>query len=102
MFVMSADSPVTSTELDFLHSISSYVEKFFFVINKIDMVEASEVEQILDFTGTLLSKELHCQDILLFPVSAQAGLEAKCQLDETSICSEWFESVGGRISFVSC
>lgn len=93
MFVMSADSPVTSTELDFLHSISSYVEKFFFVINKIDMVEASEVEQILDFTGTLLSKELHCQDILLFPVSAQAGLEAKCQLDETAYAASGLKAL---------
>lgn len=81
IFVTSADNPLTSTELDFLHKISRYVEKIFFVVNKIDLLQADEVTQVLAFSKQIISKELNQSDITLFPLSAQIGLNAKTELD---------------------
>ena len=73
IFVLSADSPVNDTEREFLLSSESYAAKFYFVINKIDLISHSERPEYIDYCTGVLKELLKSDDISVFPVSALTG-----------------------------
>ncbi len=77
LFVTSADTPMTSAELDFLKEISGYVNKLFFVVNKIDQIDPMEQGQILSFVSETIQTQTGIRAERIFSVSARLGLEAR-------------------------
>jgi len=77
IFVTSVDSPLSKTELDFLMEIRHNVHRIFFVVNKIDLLNPEERKEVLDFVQNSLVKLLGDPHVMVFPVSALQGLEAK-------------------------
>lgn len=81
IFVTGADTPMTSTELSFLKEIREYVDRVFFVINKVDLVTENERNEVLQFVADTITAHIGCDDVKLFPVSARLGLNARLRDD---------------------
>ncbi len=77
IFVVTVDPPLSAAEQEFLKDIREYVHKLFFVLNKIDYVEAAERQEALDFTTQVLQENLAADRVMIFPVSAKWAMEGK-------------------------
>jgi GTPase SAR1 family protein len=82
LYVISVDTPMTSIELEFLKEIREYVNRIFFVVNKIDLVAENEREAILNFVDETIRTQSGYETIKVFPVSARLGLAARTSGDE--------------------
>ena len=88
-FLISADPPISEVELDFLEQVRQKVPKLFFVLNKIDYLNAQERQEALTFFRRILAEHLNTEkDIPIFCISARQGLEAKLE----NIPERWVES----------
>lgn len=76
IFVASVDPPLGRAETDFLVAIREYAAKLFFVLNKIDYVDAAEQRELLEFLRTVLATELGIVEPKIFPISAKLALAA--------------------------
>lgn len=77
LFVTDADIPVTSVELEFLHEIREYVNKIFFIVNKMDLVADNEKAEVLRFVTETIQAHTGAGTVNIFPVSALLGLTAR-------------------------
>lgn len=85
IFMLSVDSPVNKIETDFLETVKKYAGKFFFAVNKIDVIDEEDLEEYVQYCNNLLSGIMG-EDVKLFPLSSRSGegidkLEA-CVTDE--------------------
>jgi len=81
IFVISADPPLSESEHQFLKDIRDYVDKIFFVVNKIDQVDKADQSESMAFTQSILCKALGCEEVTVHPLSARWALEAKQDKD---------------------
>jgi GTPase Era involved in 16S rRNA processing len=94
LFVVSADPPITETELEYLRRVESKSAKIIFVLNKIDYLRPEERDRMADYLrGTLEKHGLWVNGGAIFSVSARDGLEAKVKVDLT----EWERSGMGDV-----
>jgi small GTP-binding protein len=77
VFVVTVDPPLSAAEQEFLKDIREYGQKLFFVLNKIDYVEAAERREALEFTSQALQDSLATAQVLIFPLSAKMALAGK-------------------------
>lgn len=77
VFVVTVDPPLSAAEEEFLKDIREYVHKLFFVLNKIDYVEAAERQEALDFTRQVLRENLGADQVKIFPLSAKLAMAGK-------------------------
>jgi GTP-binding protein EngB required for normal cell division len=82
LFLVSADPPITDTEVKFLKEVRSKVLRLFFVLNKIDYLSGEDKDKALEFFRKVLAEQAEIDsDSPVFCVSAQKGLEAKGMKD---------------------
>ncbi|ACM61331.1 dynamin family protein [Caldicellulosiruptor bescii] len=79
IFVLSVDPPITEVEKQFLLKIAESVDKIFFVINKCDLTNRNELEEIVTFTKNVIRDITKKENINIFPLSAKMALEGKVQ-----------------------
>ena len=77
LFVTGADTPMTSPELEFLKKIKEYVNRIFFVINKVDLISEEELKEVTTFVTKTISDALESDTVKVFPVSSRMGLDAR-------------------------
>ncbi|XP_011032720.1 PREDICTED: uncharacterized protein LOC105131442 [Populus euphratica] len=78
LFVISADRPLTESEVSFLRYIQQWKKKVVFVLNKSDLYRNSnELEEAMLFIKENTRKLLKTNDVILYPISARSALEAK-------------------------
>lgn len=78
LFVISADRPLTESEVTFLRYIQQWKKKVVFVLNKSDLYRnANELEEALTFIKENTQKLLNAEHVTVYPVSARSALEAK-------------------------
>jgi len=82
IFIVSTDPPITQTEVEFLREVKQYVDKIFFVLNKIDYLSEAEQREALDFTASVIRKQVGNGDVTLYPISARLALEGKARNDK--------------------
>jgi GTPase Era involved in 16S rRNA processing len=89
IFLLTPDQPLSQTELEYLRNIKSFVNKIFFVLNKIDLLTHSDLNEVMSFIVNTLTKELgddfnesFKSKIKLYPVSAKNALNAKLTRDQ--------------------
>jgi small GTP-binding protein len=73
IFMLSVDTPINEIEIDFLKSTRTYAAKFFFVVNKIDLISKEDLKIYLDYCEKLLCSLMNQKEIILFPISAKTG-----------------------------
>lgn len=77
-FLVSADPPVTETEISFLKEVLSRVNRVFFILNKIDYLSLEDRTTAFDF----FRQTLHTQcglplETPVYGISSRRGLEAR-------------------------
>jgi predicted GTPase len=78
IFIVSADPPITETELDYLRRLIKVTTRIFFVLNKIDYLAPDERKSVGGFLRKVLSENAVLRpDVAIFDVSARDGLLAK-------------------------
>lgn len=78
LFVLSADRPMTESEVKFLSYIKKWGKKVVFVLNKCDRLEnESEIDEVRAFVADNAERLLGATDPAVMPVSAKAALAAK-------------------------
>ncbi|CAI9107845.1 OLC1v1007315C1 [Oldenlandia corymbosa var. corymbosa] len=78
LFVLSADRPLTESEITFLRYTQQWKKKVVFVLNKADIYQNNvELEEAIGFVEQNARKLLNVETITLYPVSARGALEAK-------------------------
>jgi hypothetical protein len=96
LFVTSADRPFTETERAFLEQVRGWGKKVVVVINKIDILEPSQVEEVRAFVGDS-ARSLLGFSPEIFPVSARLALKAK-QGEPAAWAPSNFEALEGYIT----
>ncbi|KAK7277640.1 hypothetical protein RJT34_22655 [Clitoria ternatea] len=78
LFVISADRPLTGSEIAFLRYSQQWKKKAVFVLNKADIYRNThELEEATSFIKDNIQRLLNTEDVILYPVSARSALEAK-------------------------
>lgn len=78
LFVISADRPLTGSEIDFLRYSQQWKKKAVFVLNKADIYQNNhDLEEAMSFIKDNIQILLNTEDVILYPVSARSALEAK-------------------------
>jgi len=90
IFVLSSDPPISDAECQFLQESSKYASKFFFVLNKIDYLNESEIIELSEFNKRIIASKMGIEPskIRLFPLSAKNALESKL-LGEKHTSKDW-------------
>jgi GTPase Era involved in 16S rRNA processing len=84
VFIVTPDPPLGEAEHRFLKEVREHADKFIFVLNKIDMVETSDLRESMDFTTNLIREDLG-QSIHLYPISAKFALLGKLDDDKDKL-----------------
>jgi GTPase Era involved in 16S rRNA processing len=78
LVIVSADPPITESELAYLRQIKPKIGRTFFVLNKIDYLTSDERRKVADFLRRVLTDQsLMEPETPIFCVSARLGLSAK-------------------------
>ncbi|KAK2648293.1 hypothetical protein Ddye_015782 [Dipteronia dyeriana] len=78
LFVISADRPLTESEVLFLRYTQQWKKKVVFVLNKSDLYrDVLELEEAILFIKDNTQKLLNIENVIVYPVSARSALEAK-------------------------
>lgn len=93
LFVTSADMPMTDAEKAFLLDIRQYVDRVFFVVNKMDLVEPTEQVEIINFVRATIQECMGSATEKIFPVSARLGLTAQQSGDQTLFAQSGVQSL---------
>ncbi len=80
VFIVTPDPPLGEAEHRFLKEVRAHADKFFFVLNKTDLVDESDLYESMDFTTDLIRKDLG-KSINLYPISAKFALLGKLNGD---------------------
>lgn len=81
VLVTSVESPLSDLEMEFLKDISESVDRFFFVVNKTDLVSAPELREVLEFVDATIKKRFKRESQKIYPVSARLALHARMNGD---------------------
>ncbi|XP_022769528.1 probable transmembrane GTPase FZO-like, chloroplastic [Durio zibethinus] len=93
-FVISADRPLTESEVAFLRYAQQWKKKVVFVLKKADLYQnAQELEEAILFIKENTQKLLNTEDVTLYPVSARSVLEEK--LSATSGVGKEYRELSG-------
>jgi len=85
ILVLAADQPISQAEVEFLHEVRRYAAKFFFLLNKIDILSEPELEESLGFCCPVVQQELQTSGIVLYPISAKQALMGRLQEDDVLV-----------------
>jgi small GTP-binding protein len=84
IFVVTADPPLGQSEHQFLKDVRAYVDKLFFVLNKIDTVDEKDLNEAAAFTADILTRDL-ARPVELWSISAKLALEGKLNNDSEKL-----------------
>jgi GTP-binding protein EngB required for normal cell division len=86
IFVVSADPPITATEIDYLKQIKSKAARIVFIVNKMDYLDTAEQKLAIEFLRKVLSDHtLIRQSDEIVGISAREGLAAKLRNDPDAL-----------------
>jgi small GTP-binding protein len=92
LFVTSADRPFTESERGFLQAIQEWGKKIIFVLNKVDLLEPHEIDQVVGFIRE------NARNLLgftpeIFPVSSRQAQRARNGAGDEAWQASRFETV---------
>jgi small GTP-binding protein len=85
VLLVGVDPPISQVEYDFLNDIRKYVNKIFFLQNKIDQMDEKDRAESLEFTKQVIEERVGLKDIKIFPISAKQALEGRLNNDKEKL-----------------
>ncbi|GBU21934.1 hypothetical protein R80B4_01836 [Fibrobacteres bacterium R8-0-B4] len=58
LFLLSADPPMTQTEMEFLRQVKERIPKLYFILNKVDLLSAPDLQEVEGFIRGIICGEL--------------------------------------------
>lgn len=98
IFIISVDAPLSKTEIEYLKDVRKYVQRIFFLINKSDIASAEDLQDVLDFTRTILKDIFKENEIELLPISARLALEAKAENNPQKLLSSGMQDFEEKLN----
>ena len=89
LFLLAGDPPISEAELAFLRDIRKFVEKIFFIQNKVDYLDEAEREESMAFSKQVIEEALGRDSVVIYPLSAKKALIGKTRND-THLLAESF------------
>jgi GTP-binding protein EngB required for normal cell division len=77
LFLLAVDPPISQAEITFLKDVKQYVEKIFFIQNKIDYMSEEECQESMLFSKQVIEEAIGSDNIRIHPLSAKLALEGK-------------------------
>ena len=74
VFVVSPDPPISAVELDFLREVADQASKFFFVLNKVDLLDGPDLEAAAAYVRSALRDRAGFPSPKLYRCSARRAL----------------------------
>lgn len=93
IFIFSVDTPLNETELKLLNDMRTHGISILFILNKLDMVNEEELEQLLQFSKRAIESHLQIDDVFVIAVSALQGLDGKLNNNRDLIKSSGIEAL---------
>ena len=93
IFVTSVDSPLGEAEERYLLDIREHVARLMVVVNKVDMVTAQELSEVLTYVEQRLAEVVGGLEVPVYAVSARHALEARLRRDPAG------EAASGLLEF---
>ncbi len=90
IFILSADQPLSQSEVGFLKDITRYSVRTFFILNKIDYLSEKDMQKSIEFTKKILNEKIGFTDVNIYPLSARMALEGKIEQDENKLTASNF------------
>lgn len=88
LFVLSADPPITETEVSYLDKVRKLIPKIVFILNKADLLDVEEKVVAERFLAGVLAERYPADPPdRIFLLSARRGLEAKRKNDAGALAS---------------
>src|SRR3989454_3371694 len=84
IIVLAADQPISQAEIEFVHTAGQYAAKFFFILNKIDLLSAPELKESLEFSARVMAASVG-SEVVLHPLSARAACQARLRRDHAQL-----------------
>ena len=75
MFLINTDPVISASECNFLRFLQDYVNRFLFVVTKIDRFDESERQQSLNYTRRTITQHAGIESPEIYPVSARLFTE---------------------------
>ncbi|PZX66067.1 dynamin family protein [Hydrotalea sandarakina] len=77
IFVLSADMPISKTDIEFLQQLYAQIKNIVFVENKKDLLSATDLQKMLDHNKKTISVQLQMpiESITIIPISANQQLQ---------------------------
>jgi GTP-binding protein EngB required for normal cell division len=77
IFVLSADMPISKTDIEFLQQLYEQIKNIVFVENKKDLLSATHLQKMLDHNKKTISVQLQMpiESITIIPISANQQLQ---------------------------
>ena len=85
IFVTSFDAPLSEAEMTFLAKVRDQVSKVFVVVNKLDLVTATEARNVLAYVREQLADSYRSSEVRVFATSARQALQARLDDDPASL-----------------
>ncbi|HDG97578.1 MAG TPA: dynamin [Desulfobacterales bacterium] len=82
LFLLAVDPPISHSELAFLNDVQNFVQKIFFIQNKIDYLSDEERQESTEFSKRVIEEALGRDGIEIYPLSAKVALEGKVSGDQ--------------------
>ncbi len=73
IFTLSVDSPINQIEIEFLKNAREHAAKFYFAVNKTDVVAEKDLDAYLTYCEKFIAQIMEKDHVMLFPVSAKTG-----------------------------
>ena len=85
IYVLSPEPPLTENDLGFLRDAAEHATKFFFVLNKADLLPPDERETLRAYTETVLRERCGFGEVRIFSLSARGALRAATANDPVAL-----------------
>jgi len=82
LFLLAVDPPISQSEIAFLDDVQNFVQKIFFIQNKIDYLSDEERHESMEFSKRVIEEALGRDGIQIYPLSAKLALEGKMSGDQ--------------------
>jgi GTP-binding protein EngB required for normal cell division len=83
LFLLAGDPPISEAEQAFLKDIRKFVDKIFFIQNKVDYLDEEECEESMAFSKLVIEETLGRNSVIIHPLSAKKALLGKMRGDES-------------------
>ncbi len=82
LFVTSVDTPLTVVETDLLSRLRQYVRKIIFIINKTDLLDNQECQEVVAYIVGALQRQMGTSSLRAYAASSKRALAAKLAGDD--------------------